>query len=199
MPSYVHMYIRIHTYVRRECRSSDTDLNSLTVKNNLQNYNWDHRVITFSYVLGILNDVHYSLGLTTFVIVHCFRVNLYFKQVKVEIILMQFAGPSFSFFAWLGIQVHFNEHTQTVFLSFLNLSTIDAHAVFKVKLIEIDWLTNILTHTTRKSGENVSPLQLGGRLCHTFVASTVAMTDLNGLQNLMAILAKFGFYSFYSF
>lgn len=194
MLSSVHMYIHIHTYVRRECRSSDTDLNSLTVKNNLQNYNWDHKVITFSYVLGILNDVHYSLGLTTFVTVHCFRVNLY-----CQIILMQFAGPSFSFFAWLGIQVHFNEHTQTVFLSFLNLSTIDAHAVFKVKLIEIDWLTNILTHTTRKSGENVSPLQLGGRLCHTFVASTVAMTDLNGLQNLMAILAKFGFYSFYSF
>lgn len=70
--------------------------------------------------------------------IHCFRVNLYFKQVKVEIILMQFAGLSFSFFAWPGIQVHFNEHKQTVSLSFLNLSTIDVHAVFKVKLIEID-------------------------------------------------------------
>lgn len=112
---------------------------------------------------------------------------------------MQFAGLSFSFFAWPGIQVHFNEHKQTVSLSFLNLSTIDVHAVFKVKLIEIDWLTNIHTHTMRKSGEKIGPLQLGGRLCRTFVASTVAMTDLNGLQNLMAMLAKFGFYSFYSF
>lgn len=196
MVAYVHTYV--HTYMRRECRSSDTDLNSLTVKNNLQNYNWDHKVITFIYVLGILNEVHYSLGLTTFVIVHCFRVNLYFKQVKVEIILMQFAALSFSFFAWPGIQVHFNEHKQTISLSFLDLSTIDAHAVFKVKLIEIDWLTNIHTHThtVRKSEEKVGPLQLGGRLCHTFVASTIAMTDLNGLHNLMAILAKLGFYSF---
>lgn len=66
----LHMYIQ--TYVRRECRSSDTDLNSLTVKNNLQNYNWDHKVITFIYMLGILNEVHYSLGLTTFFIVHMY-------------------------------------------------------------------------------------------------------------------------------
>lgn len=66
------LYMYIQTYVRRECRSSDTDLNSLTVKNNLQNYNWDHKVITFIYVLGILNEVHYSLGLTTFVIVHMY-------------------------------------------------------------------------------------------------------------------------------
>lgn len=79
-----------------------------------------------------------SLSRAYNLLVHRFRVNLYFKQVKAEIILMQFAGLSFSFFVWPGIQVRFNEHKPTISLSFLDLFTIDAHAVFKVKLTEID-------------------------------------------------------------
>lgn len=98
-----------------------------------------------------------------------FRVNLYFKQVKAEIILMQFAGLSFSFFVWPGIQVRFNEHKPTISLSFLDLFTIDAHAVFKVKLTEIDWLTHTHNQTNKEEGEReekAALLRLGGRLCH---------------------------------
>lgn len=113
---------------------------------------------------------------------------------------MQFAGLSFSFFAWPGIQVRFNEHKPTISLSFLDLFTIDAHAVFKVKLTEIDWLTQTTRHIESK--EKAAPLRLGVVFAnvmtraHIFAASTVAMTDLNGLQNLMADLAEFWVYSF---